>query len=541
MQDESITTILWRGKALIAISVAVSVLVAVFVTSLETKVYQAKALIQVVSVSAPGKNVDPVTEQEAAQGLATTYATLISSPGFLERIRPNVQGGRLSVSDLNSRISADAIQTNSTNSTPTNLIQLTATGHSPAAASALARAVATSFLSKVKTDARARTLAQQAQLQDEITALSSQIYSLRLTPQNAATVEKLAALRSARSALSAQYAVLVSNGAAQAGSVAMPSPPYAASSPIRPRKLLNLIGAVLFGLLLGCGLAWLRARLDRGLHSPEEAEKLLSVPVLASVPVRKRFSATDPVVTEAYDVLRANLAFVSVDNNLRVVTFTSFSPREGKTATVEGLAHAAVRGGMDVLVIDADVRTGMLSTNLGCGNHAGLSDLIVGDNKSSEAIVEVEPGFSFLPAGRMPPNPPSLLASGRMADLMGWLRERHALVIIDSPPVANLADPAILAALSDGVVLVGRVGLTNRADLVAAAANLRHTPTPILGAVILEPRAVSEAYYATRPESPDEKPSQPHRHRARSRPKEVAAKLAGLERRSAGGGSTPQP
>ncbi|MGZ4308999.1 MAG: polysaccharide biosynthesis tyrosine autokinase [Gaiellaceae bacterium] len=540
MQDESITTILWRGKALIAISVAVSVALAVLVTSLETKVYQAKALIQVVSVSAPGKNVDPVTEQEAAQGLATTYATLISSPGFLERIRGRVEGGRLSVSDLNSRISADAITTNSTNATATNLIQLTATAHSPRAARVLANDVARGFIDKVKSDAKARTANQLAEIQNQITSLSHQIFLLTRAPQNEATIEKLAALRSARAALSAQYAALVSQGAQQAGSVGLPSPPYASSSPISPRKLLNLIGAVLVGLLIGCGLAWLRARLDTGLHSPEEAEKLLNVPVLASVPLRKRFSSTDPIVSEAYDVLRANLAFVSVDHNLRVVTFTSFNPREGKTATVEGLAHAAVRGGMDVLVIDADVRTGMLSTNLGYGNSVGLSDLIVGDINSSEAIVEVAPGLSLLPAGRTPPNPPSLLASGRMADLMDWLRERHALVIIDSPPAANLADPAILAGLSDGVVIVGRVGLTKRTDLVAAAANLRHTPTPILGAVILEPRAVGEAYYAARPET--EKSGDPRRERARSsRLTEAPAKVADLGRRSAGGRSARRP
>src|SRR5204862_4421326 len=131
------------------------------------------------------------------------------------------------------------------------------TGHSPNAARLLASGVATSFLAKVRHDATARTLSLQAQIQDEITSLSSRIYRLQQGPQNAATLEKLAALRSARAALSGQYAVLVSNGAAQAGSVALPSPPYASSVPIRPRKLLNLIGAFLVGLLVGCALAWL--------------------------------------------------------------------------------------------------------------------------------------------------------------------------------------------------------------------------------------------------------------------------------------------
>src|SRR5437867_1612569 len=59
MNDQSMTDILWRGRALIAVSLLVAVGAAALVTSLESKVYQAKALIQVISVSAPGKNVDP--------------------------------------------------------------------------------------------------------------------------------------------------------------------------------------------------------------------------------------------------------------------------------------------------------------------------------------------------------------------------------------------------------------------------------------------------------------------------------------------------
>ena len=122
--------------------------------------------------------------------------------------------------------------------------------------------------------------------------------------------------------------------------------------------------------------------------------------------------------------------------------------------------------------------------------------MIIGNTTPEAAVVEISERLSLLPAGQMPPNPPSLLASGRMKDLIDDFRDQHSLVIIDSPPVQNLADPSILAALSDGVVLVGRAHFTKRADLLTAAANLRHTPTPVIGVVVLEPRAVTEAYYS---------------------------------------------
>jgi capsular exopolysaccharide synthesis family protein len=251
----------------------------------------------------------------------------------------------------------------------------------------------------------------------------------------------------------------------------------------------------MLGLLLGIGLAWLRARLDRGLHSAEEAEELLGVPVLAAIPLRKRFSPEDTVVGEAYDILRANLAFLSMDQALQVITFTSFNPGEGKTSTVEGLAYAAVRGGMSVLIVDGDVRTAALTSNFGARSMPGLTSVIVGTSSLDEAILEIEPGLYLLPAGPTPPNPPSLLSSGRMREVVAELREQHSLIIIDSPPVAHLADASILAAVSDGVALVGRVGLTARADLPLAVANLRHSPTPTVGIVLLRPQEIDETYY----------------------------------------------
>jgi Mrp family chromosome partitioning ATPase len=82
-----------------------------------------------------------------------------------------------------------------------------------------------------------------------------------------------------------------------------------------------------------------------------------------------------------------------------------------------------------------------------------------------------------------------------MRDVVEELRGRFSLVLIDSPPVAHLADASILASVSDGVIVVARVGTTARSDLVAAGANLRHSPTPIVGSVVLERRTIDETYY----------------------------------------------
>jgi len=487
----SLTTILWRGKYLIAISLAVAVAGAIFITSRTAKVYEATATFQVNSSVIPNSGSgDALTAQLAGQGLAATYAALLNDRSFIEGIRKQVAGG-LSTSELQQHLSARAV-------TDTGLLELNATGSSPDEARRLASDAANAFLLAIKRNANTRTSDLQSEIGSRIADLSSQIEKLRNGPNASSTSvsEQLISLRGARSALTAQLATVVASAIEVGGSTTLTAPPTASSSPIQPRPLLNLVAGSLLGLVFGFGLAWLRVRLDRRLHSGREAEELLGVPILASIPIRKQNLPGDPALQEAYDVLRTNLVFLSVEQAIRVLTFTSYNPEEGKTSTVEGLARAAVRGGMSVLVIDGDVRKRTLSRQLGFGANRGLTNVIAGVAPPKEAIEEIAPGFYFLPAGTMAPNPPGLLSSVKMQQLMKSLRERFPLIVIDAPPLAYLADASILASISDGVVLVARVGVTERGNLPAAAASLRHSPTPLVGLVTLEPRSVDDAYYS---------------------------------------------
>lgn len=481
MQDQRISTVLWRGKWIILLSTAIGVGLAVLATKQTAKVYQATAIMQVNAGTSTATNQSPSDVQVANGILASTTATRIDNRSFLDQVHARVLGGRLGTGDLLSRISAKAI-------TNTALVELTATGPSPAEAQQLAADVAQAYKREAKSEASLRSSSQQAELQAQIAAVTAKI-------RRASSASDLEALRGAQSSLQGQLANIIAAGIQEGQSVGLTAPPTASSAPIRPRPVLNLIAGILLGLLAGIALSWLRLRLDRGLHGAGEAEEILEVPLLAAIPVRKRFTTDDPVLGEAHDVLRANLAFISLDRDLQVITFTSFNPREGKSSTVEGLAFAAARGGMRVAVIDADVRTRTLSTRLGLEDEPGLTGVIVGATPLASALFEVAPGVSMLPAGALPPNPPSLLGSARMGDVLDDLREQFSLVLIDSPPVAHLADASILASLSDGVVVVARVGLTARVDLATAAATLRHSPTPIVGVVVLERRTIDETYY----------------------------------------------
>lgn len=488
MQEQKIGVILWRGKWLIAGSLCACFVLALIITKTSQKVYAASAVIQ---VNAPAQSTtDTFQNQQASQGLAKTLATQITDRNFLAKISGRVANGRYGVGELSQRIAASAIQ-------DTTLVRITVEEDSPPAAASLASDVTQAFLQAVRQDAVARNVEQAREIQDEISHITSEITRLK---SSGGDLQKIESDQLALKALTDQLAQIRGDSARQAGGLSLLAPPTASPAPIRPRPVLNMAAGVMLGLLLGILLAWLRSRLDRALRSPDEAEELLAVPVLAAIPLRKRYSLEDGILSEAYDVLRANLAFLSLDQAMHVITFTSFNPGEGKTSSVEGLAYAAVRGGMSVLLIDGDVRTNNLSMRFGARGLPGLTSVLVGNSTLEDSVLEIVPGLSLLPAGPTPPNPPSLLSSGRMRELMAEVRHRHSLVIVDSPPVAHLADASILASISDGIVLVSRVGVTNRADLPGAAANLRHSPTPIVGSIVLSPQIIDEAYYPTRTE-----------------------------------------
>jgi capsular exopolysaccharide synthesis family protein len=482
---QRIAPILWRGKYIIAASVAIMLVLAFVYTASSSKVYEATAILQ-VSIPNQSASVDTTT---ANQGLAQNYATLLVSSGFLSKIRSEVSHGRLSTSELESRLNASAVA-------QTALVDLHSTGPSPQAAQTLGREVANAFLANLENEAATRATQQQSRMQTTIASLSEQIAKLQSSPTagSTTTANQISSLTASRQALIEQNASLLANGIAQGTSASLSAPPAASSSPVKPRRSLNLLAGLLLGLLLGVGLAWLREILQPGLRSADEATALLDVPLLASVPLRPKLRADDPSLLEAYDILQTNIFFAMRDRDFHVVTFLGPNPQVGKTSAVEGLATVAARGGRRVLVIDGDMRAGVLSARLGHSSHKGMADLLEGTIDLDEALVSLDSDLWLLPTQPAHANPPSLLAGARMNALIAELRKRFDIVLIDSPPIKELADGLILASLSDAAVLVVRAHVTKPADLTTAAASLRQSQTPIAGLVAFEDRPV-ESYY----------------------------------------------
>lgn len=494
MQELGIEAVLWRGRWLIVTTLIVSVGIAITLTKLSPKVYQATALLQVNQSGQVGANASDIfNAQQASQNLAVTYATEIKSSSFLKRVRPNVEGGRYSAAKLESLVGSSAV-------TNTGLVAITAEGASPAQAQKLAANVAQAFLSVLSQDGDAQAAAQQRVVQARIASLTALISSLsHRAGGDVGAAAQLASERQALSTMTQQLGSALAGGSLQSTQVSLVGPPTASSAPVRPRPVLNLVAGVLLGLLVGIGLAWLRVRLDTGLHSGDEAAAILGIPNLASIPQARRASnradpLEDRVVRDAYDVLQTNLRFSARDRPLEVVAVASYSPGEGKSSVAGGLADATLRSGHNVLVVDGDLRMRSLTEDWGYGGARGISTALVGHDV--DPVVELKPGLFFLPAGPPSPSPVNLLYSHQMRQLIDDMRSRYSLVIIDSPPAAHLADASVWASIADGVIVVARVGLTKRAHLTALATNLASSSTPIIGSVVFEPRTVEHSYGA---------------------------------------------
>lgn len=202
------------------------------------------------------------------------------------------------------------------------------------------------------------------------------------------------------------------------------------------------------------------------------------------------------IVAEAFRNLRTNLQYAALGSKLRLVVVTAAGPEEGKSTVTANLGVAMAQAGTRVLVVGADLRRPSLHRAFGVGHHIGLVSVLLERMSLEEAVQHHEPtGVDVLASGPLPPNPAELLGSKRMTELLQQMAERWDTVLIDTPPAVALSDAALLAARSDGVLLVVTAGQTPRDVVVAARRQLEQVGAHILGAVINRVRPTDSGQY----------------------------------------------
>ncbi|GCL50957.1 protein-tyrosine kinase [Microcystis aeruginosa NIES-3804] len=300
------------------------------------------------------------------------------------------------------------------------------------------------------------------------------------------------------------------------------APPEVGEEVVSPKPVRNLALGIIGGLLLGIGAAFLAERLDPVHHSADELKEDAKLPLLGAIPWQKDIGTIEKVITalpqltvgdrkvaisdttlksadenpsyynfspfsEAFRTLNTNIRLLGSDSPLKSLVISSVSPGDGKTTISMNIAKAAARMGQRVLLVDADLRRPQIHLRLNLDNDHGLSNVLAENLDWNEAIQSLPryENLSILTAGSIAPDPTRLLSSQRMEEMISQLQQDHAfdLIIYDLPPLAAFADAKILAAKATGLILVTRLGKTDRFVLKNMLEDLRLSQISVLGLV----------------------------------------------------------
>jgi succinoglycan biosynthesis transport protein ExoP len=288
----------------------------------------------------------------------------------------------------------------------------------------------------------------------------------------------------------------------------------------------NLILGAILGLLLGTGAALAVDKLTDVIYTPDELKRLTGLPLLGTIPFTEMLKASgsrssltaalqqvSASITQASDdsaensnvrpygeasffetfrLLYTNIRLLNSDVPIRSLVISSTTSLEGKSTVAACVAQAAAAMGQRVLLVDADLRHPQLHEYLDLPNTDGLMNVISGERSLKDVIRRspLEANMYVLTAGPIPPDPTRSLSSQKMHHLMEHVQNNFDFVIYDTSPLLGFADAYLIAAHTNGIMLVAEPGRLKRSLLEQALDRLKVSSTSVLG-VVLQKMAVS--------------------------------------------------
>lgn len=188
---------------------------------------------------------------------------------------------------------------------------------------------------------------------------------------------------------------------------------------------------------------------------------------------------------EAYKVLRTNIQFCDRYEDISTITITSCNSSEGKTETAVNLGLSLAKLGIKVLLVDADLRKPLNYKPWRNEYLEGLSGLLSCDTAYEGLIFETNiADFYFTPCGMNNANPAELIGSKGFAGFLQYAANCFEIVIIDTPPLNSVIDAAVIAAQTDGTILVVEANSTKIKSIRRARQQLEKVNASMLGIVL---------------------------------------------------------
>jgi capsular exopolysaccharide synthesis family protein len=278
--------------------------------------------------------------------------------------------------------------------------------------------------------------------------------------------------------------------------------------PVSPNTPINVLLAFAFSTVLAIGAAVLADTLDNSISDPEQVSRELRTHLIGSLPLSRdwkfrygpqelepgpggqlvkadQISPASRMLEESVRVLHSSILLSDMDRRIRTILITSASPRDGKSTTSALLATTHAQQGKKTLLIDGDLRRPSIDRIFGINSTSGLSNVVLGETTWRDAKLPVErvPNLDILPAG--PPSHRAVeMVGAAIETILDETSRDYSLIIIDSAPIMNFAEPLQIATLVDGVVLVSVAGETNRKSLSNVIARLQRLRANVLGLVL---------------------------------------------------------
>ena len=480
-------TVLRRRKWSIALITCLTIGSALAFSFRQTPIYRSEARVLVHPISTSLQTDIPVNlETERALVSSASVAAIVgetlgitgSPDGLIESLDVSVE-------------------------TSTEILIIGYSDPDPARAQRLASAFTQAYLEFRSSSARQQLDTQIAAVELEITDIEQSLARLEIQIQSTTDPAELTQLTAARNTRIGRELTLkhqrdglriASANLAKSGEVVQPA--RLPTSPDSPKHVRTGALALVVGLALGIGLAFLRERLDEGIRDRADLEEALGAPVLAMVPKvpgwRKRdktelasLTAPKEGTAEGYLTLRTNLQFIARTGDFKILSVTSPTAGEGKTTTVANLAVVLAHSGKRVIAVSCDLRKPRLHRFFDLPNEIGVTSILTGKATLKDAAQRCEvPTLRVLASGPIPPNPADLLGSDEMQALLNQLRQAADFVVVDTAPLLVVSDTLILAPLSDGVLVVADATTSTRGAIAHLREQLDQVESKVVGGVL---------------------------------------------------------
>ncbi|WP_396634845.1 GumC family protein [Maribacter sp. R86514] len=271
-------------------------------------------------------------------------------------------------------------------------------------------------------------------------------------------------------------------------------------TPVKPKKAITYLAALMLGLLLPFGVIYGKDQLDTKIQNKHSLEKFTNdIPVLGELPSLSKkdskiiINDDRSVLAEALRIIRANLDFLiktkhaSNSNKNNVIYITSSTPGEGKTFVSSNLSMILASTNKKVLLVGADIRNPKLYTFFSGDSvdklktpsrnkDAGLTEYLLDDTILVKDIIRPmlvhHNTIDVIYSGKIPPNPAELLMSSKIENLLEEVSEMYDYVIVDTAPMMVVSDTLLIAPYANHIIYVTRAGVTDE-SAVKFPLNLR--------------------------------------------------------------------